>query len=695
MFTRRPRRALVTAVAATLMAAAIVLACSPQFPISLIRRDDDGVHFVPRPTFAREMRSAFAPARARDADDRDAAEPAGRRDAYDRSAEIDVAAVRASLAGAGHDASAIERLMRDYVSARQLLATARRAADHARERGEPPPAPEVVLPDLPDAIALQYRLHLRGLVLWTQGDPDAARSAWTQLLELPADERRDRAAWAAYMLGRSFVGDDPARAAEWFQRCRDAVAAGAPDPLQLARESLGWQARAALDAGDFAAAIRGYVEHFRADDPTAVASLRTAAARAIGSDDATLATLARDEVCRRVLTAHLASMPIAWLHEDDDVEAERHARWLDALASLQVRDLPDADRIAWTLYQQGRTDDAVRWLEHADPSTPLACWLRAKLLMRAGDRDAAIAQLARAARAFPADETWDDSPGGVHPWTALLPRDRVLAERGVLELSRGDYVESLRLLLQSGYELDAAYVAERVMTSDELIAFLDREPAPSPWTILRDGVSLATARRDLHRLLTRRLLRERRFDDAVRVAPASLRGRVIAYADAWKAGHDENRSLEDRAAAMVQAARLARHEGLDLLAYELQPDWAIFGGNFENEPIGDGRSPVNEIDAATTLELQRVDATPVPTHRWHYRHLAADLAWDASYFMPNESDATAEWLREAGMWLAPKDPKSAERFYKALVRRCGTTALGQEADRLRWFPPKKKRDRAE
>ena len=43
-------------------------------------------------------------------------------------------------------------------------------------------------------------------------------------------------------------------------------------------------------------------------------------------------------------------------------------------------------------------------------------------------------------------------------------------------------------------------------------------------------------------------------------------------------------------------------------------------------------------------------------------------------------------LWQAGTWLKSRDPKAADRFYKALVRRCGTTRLGQEADRLRWFP---------
>ncbi|MBI4578239.1 MAG: hypothetical protein HY718_00960 [Planctomycetes bacterium] len=32
------------------------------------------------------------------------------------------------------------------------------------------------------------------------------------------------------------------------------------------------------------------------------------------------------------------------------------------------------------------------------------------------------------------------------------------------------------------------------------------------------------------------------------------------------------------------------------------------------------------------------------------------------------------------------DPKTANRFYKALVERCGNTKLGQGAAKRRWFP---------
>ena len=54
--------------------------------------------------------------------------------------------------------------------------------------------------------------------------------------------------------------------------------------------------------------------------------------------------------------------------------------------------------------------------------------------------------------------------------------------------------------------------------------------------------------------------------------------------------------------------------------------------------------------------------------------------------MPDNSDDTARVLCTAGTWLKDRDPQAADKFYKALVRRCRKTALGDQADKMRWFP---------
>jgi hypothetical protein len=74
-----------------------------------------------------------------------------------------------------------------------------------------------------------------------------------------------------------------------------------------------------------------------------------------------------------------------------------------------------------------------------------------------------------------------------------------------------------------------------------------------------------------------------------------------------------------------------------------------------------------------------------PEGLWEGGFTSAALAWDAARLLPNNSDETARILCRGGSWIA-SDPPAADLLYQALVRRCRKTAIGAEADRLRWFP---------
>ena len=47
--------------------------------------------------------------------------------------------------------------------------------------------------------------------------------------------------------------------------------------------------------------------------------------------------------------------------------------------------------------------------------------------------------------------------------------------------------------------------------------------------------------------------------------------------------------------------------------------------------------------------------------------------------LPNNDELTARILATAGLWLNGRDPKAADPFYIALVRRCPQTTLGHLA----------------
>ncbi len=146
-----------------------------------------------------------------------------------------------------------------------------------------------------------------------------------------------------------------------------------------------------------------------------------------------------------------------------------------------------------------------------------------------------------------------------------------------------------------------------------------------------------------------------------------------------------------------------------LLATEADPDWGAVDGVYpmcavatwrgkadtgrgsdgiEWCPFPDGEPPRFGALAPSPEERERVArSAPAPDARFHYRFVAAQHLWEAAALMPDGDDATAEVLVTAGHWIKNLDARAADRFYKALVRRCGRTALGREADRLRWFPP--------
>jgi hypothetical protein len=198
---------------------------------------------------------------------------------------------------------------------------------------------------------------------------------------------------------------------------------------------------------------------------------------------------------------------------------------------------------------------------------------------------------------------------------------------------------------------------------------------------------------DIRWVLARRLVRLGRWKEARPYFTPDLQKKLDTYIQGIRSGANARLSAAERAAALWQAARMARYWGMELLGTELGPDNAIHGGRFGPTPEEEQKQaapppPDKDTFAPRTAdEKKRVDEHGVmPDRRYHYRYVAADHAWAALQFMPDNSDETARVLCEAGGWLKDRDPTAADRFYKALVRRCGQTALGREAAETHWFP---------
>lgn len=654
------------------------------------------------------------------------------------------------------------------------------AARRAQESGassSSSPLPGPLASGLPG----EFRDYLEGAAAFWGGDFRAARAAWERLLARPAAERKHRGVWAAYMLARTLEpgSADSAEAAARYRRVRELRAEGGRDPLDLAVASLGWEARLALGRDDFGAAARLYylqaVAGGEGNSFETGSSLRATVDAVLGREQLAspeaLAAAARDPFLRRVITLYFAcserftyqfteTAPDEAVSHDPEVRRRDRARlWLRTLEAAGLPGGPEAGRIAWAAYQGGDYAGAGAWVARAPGDDPLAEWLRAKLALRAGRNDEAAAHFARAVRGFPAEarevgNAMDAAEGRATDGRAFRT-SQFHADLGIVSLSRGDHAQALNALLRSGFWRDAAYVAERVMTPDELLAFVQRvypqapafsEPTPprpgepGPVAEVRDenaptrpdaaprdpdpgnldrvlealGPGLAArstenpAAFSLRWLLARRLARLGRGAQAREFYPAALVPKFDEFLAALKTSASPREPKPRRAAAFWRAARIQRWLGMELFGTEAEPDWRVEDGNFEMDsyraarleqrpvlPRVPGEPPpeptptpppwVPRVGAQEKLRVAREEVRP--EKRFHYRYRAADLAWQAAALLPDGSEETARVLAVGGLWLeSVRETKAADRFYVAILRRCGKTALGQEANRLGHFP---------
>ncbi len=497
--------------------AALLLACGPNFPNRLLLSGDAAVLSAPTAEFKHEIERIVPKEPANGLAGVRSVPPREREDVYEQSVVADIADLRAAL-GPGCD-----DLVARYEKVRR--ATTLRFADRV-VRPAPADAP---MAEVPDGLPWEFDQYVHGLLEFTAGRVPEARVRWLAIVEAPPAKRHWRAVWAAFMLGKSYMTDDPARAIEWFHTTRDLAKGGFADTLGLAASSLGWEAKTELARGGTNAIPRAvdlYMEQFASEDPTALMSLRMVAIKAFAMAPADLEAMARHLPTQRVVTAYIVSRGGPFLSWPRPVSNGFTASWLAALERTGAADVASADRLAWAAYQAGEFATCERWLKVAPAESPLAEWLNAKLLLRAGKLDEAAAMLAKASRAFPIDEKWDWFGSGEF---VTSPSRECLGEAGVILLARRQYTEALDALLRADFWTDGAYVAERVLTVDELRAYVDRAwPAQPAGTRHVDGLypepsTPAQTAVSIRHLLGRKLARTGRYDEALPYMPPSLK----------------------------------------------------------------------------------------------------------------------------------------------------------------------------
>lgn len=513
-------------------------------------------------------------------------------------------------------------------------------------------------------------LYDRGAAAFNAHDDDAARAAFVELLALPKQERLHRSTWAAFMLGR--LGDT-AR----FAEVRGLVGEGYVDVLGLAFASLGEEARHHLPshhpvgsavAVDESLALTLYGRQARLGNDGAISLLHMARA-ILDEGGARLDAVAGSVVGQRLLTAYAATRA--------DERPINTAAAIDVL--VKHDDVAWPDQLAAALYKQGRIDEAARFVAKA-PGTPLGLWVRARLAMRAGNVDEARALLAQASAAFPvvvADPGPDEGEDGWAYWyfdgsTDVTGRRRLVGEEGVLALSRREYVFALeRFLEEDVWWRDAAFVAEKVLTVDELKSFVTTHPQfAGPTTPNHPS---------LRSLLARRLAREDRLAEAATFVDDAATLVAVRRLEALR--NDKAADLADlpdtvrRAARLSAEAQLLRTSGLEIIGTELGPDWSIFGGYYEpwdEQNVDDDGKPLPPQPPSPLMspdEQQRVKASaPVPNLRFHYRGKAIAVAEQAAALLPARSQAWAAVMCRATHYANGRDDE-VQRLWKLYVAR--------------------------
>ncbi|MEY2602219.1 MAG: hypothetical protein QOJ36_1538 [Verrucomicrobiota bacterium] len=593
-------------------------------------------------------------------------------------------------------------------------------------------------PGLAPEFNSEFADYHRGASAYLNKQWDEARKAWEDLLKRPEQDRHYRTVWAAFMLGKlALKTSDYQSATQWFQRTRQLAGAGFADSLGLAAESYGWEGRSEWKQEHPGKAAPLFLTQLALGDASAVVSLKALIPDrdpvegmlnyGPGSDErngwndqqkreqeqkeiSKLKAAARDPLLRRLVTVHILATAVSpdYYPEDSKTAAvNRCARWLKIIKQVNLGRVEDAEYLGWVAYNNGDYKDAAHWLELGKGDTGAALWLKAKLQRRSGklaDAANSMAQAVEWLKNSPAytppggvDEGWteyDFFPEGQHwGWGQSANGDL-----GGLRLARGDFIQSLDTLLKGHLWSDAAFVAERVLTTNELKQYVDTQPPTEP---PKQGEDYNAK---LRYLLGRRLVREDRYAEAGPYL-SSPYGKILEkYVNALKDGANEKLSKTERAHAWFTAAWFARYDGMELMGTEVAPDAYAEGGEFEMPDLAkQRRSGVyqkvsydkegNEqkknlpvVLKASAKEIQRLTANKInPDTRFHYRLVAGALAIKAAALLPNDSEELADVVNQGGVWVKDRDEKTGNRYFQIIEQRCAKTNIGRTDIAKHWF----------
>jgi hypothetical protein len=714
---RNRKLPLIASVLAGLFGASVVLACGFDFPWDLLTNRTATLDTMP-------INNTFAYAAARLApspkDDLHAIEPEFTEGDTGPGTLAD-ALTQAETAGLSSTEATTLQQMRAETS-----------GDHAYDEGKLLPA--------------SVRLYTAGAVDFHKGDTSKAISRFEEVLDLPASDRREREVWAAYMLGRLYGGKgEIAEASKSFALTRDFVTKGAPDPLGLAVASYGEEARLHLGLArelqkskkksakqlqkyghEIASATTLYAAQAAHGSKIAVDSLRMVASEVLG-DGATIEASICDPTVQQLLVDRLLADSAGPPEGSYDFSNSQLSQVVSAAQKCRDQHLDDADQLAAIAYRSGDYHLAQRLVAQA--TGPLASWVRARLAMQQGNIAEATKDYAEASKAFPASTDANSPDAGIKAF--------VTGQNSVLTLARGEYVDALEQLYPYAATFwgDVAYLAERVLTVDELKTFVDThtdtqvQPVvslanlPAPFGYNSEGAETQSGSDNgpatiekLRDLLARRLVRAGRYQEALNYAPvlevksptpaavpsvaasatafldpqaqSSPNSGVVAKSRRHRHRRDFSQPPNDAIAEYVQALNDASTGRSNVDRARALYRAAAMASDFgSGEKIMGTEGPPDFVNSlmfglgtddqfVSKGERQRYnDSAARPDFRYHYVFVGADEAIRAAALLPPRSQAFAAVLCNATSWMTHTKscPASASSLLASPVAYGSTT----------------------
>jgi cellulose synthase operon protein C len=510
----------------------------------------------------------------------------------------------------------------------------------------------------------EIRSYTAGAVAYSNNDFKEAIKWFTIVLDLPEGNRQKTGLWAQYMTGRCYnnMGDSQ-NAIRAFKSVRAIALQGGIDSLKLAVASFGEEARIYMENNNYPEAIYLYAQQAAHGSTSGVSSLLFVS-RKIVSNDSLLEKTLPDTLCQKLIFTYLYCYENE-SNETDSTDSEKLLRIIDIIEQSEISVISGIDKLAAAAYRAGRYDLSERMCKKSN--TGLSFWVRAKLDLHKGDLKSAAFNYHKVIKYLQTDNTiiFNDS---YYEYENAI--NRVLGELSALNLAGNEFAAAIKLLYKSSpvYWIDAAYVAEKILTVEELKKFVDENVRLSENDSTKAGSNEFSQNPStaLRYLLARRLLRENHFKDALKYFDdPRIKEKAELYIKYYLKA-TTSKGMKG-ASYWYKTALFARYDGMELLGYELDPDYFIFQGN--SNGLNSIDSSTISCDYVSSEEYRRLNKNKASQHkRFSYRYLAIDCIQKAVSQVPPRSQAYVAMLSKAYWWICNKDFASAQDLYMQYIK---------------------------